>query len=79
MAKYEYLIEIEPKVHSEPRVDLPRVNVKVESAMDLERRFVGLYTGENTEDQTLDFWDEIDLVCPEYDCQLDEIRQITKL
>jgi len=73
MAKKNYLIEINNYGEGKPK------KVEVQSEQNLADMFGYInttrwYKGLDIEVQ--DFWDEIDLVCPEYDCNNDEIAII---
>ena len=53
--------------------------VEVQSEMYLADMFGMLHDKHGvrlTDDAVEDFWNEIDLVCPEYDCNNDEISMI---
>lgn len=52
---------------------------EVQSDKDLAAMWGNIQTRTSTPDQTMAFWDEIDLVCPKYDSSDDEIDYITKL
>ena len=73
MAKKNYLIEINNYGEGKPK------KVEVQSEMDLAAMFGYIQSSKknlNTDDKIQDFWDEIDLVCPEYNCNNDEIAMI---
>jgi hypothetical protein len=71
--KKKYLIEMNNYGEGKPK------KVEVQSEMDLAERFgyintTKYYKGLDIEVQ--DFWDEIDRLVPEYDCNNDEIAAI---
>jgi hypothetical protein len=74
MVEYKkYLIEINNYGEGKPK------KVEVQSERDLVAMF-GLTQSRDLSSfdniKVQEFWDEIDLVCPEYDCNNDEISMI---
>ena len=74
MAKKNYLIEINNYGEGKPK------KVEVQSEQNLVDMFGMLHENKHgvrlTDDAVQAFWDEIDLVCPEYHCNNDEIAII---
>tara|TARA_X000001382_G_C3171385_1_gene179639 strand:- start:43 stop:282 length:240 start_codon:yes stop_codon:yes gene_type:complete len=71
--KKKYLIEINNYGEGKPK------KVEVQSEMDLADMFGYIQSSKknlNTDDKIQDFWDEIDRLVPEYDCNNDEIAAI---
>jgi len=73
MAKNTYVVQMNKNYESD---NSQQWHTEVQSDKNLAEMWGNIQIGKSTDDQAIAFWDEIDLVCPNYDPQLDEIQYV---